>query len=106
MAFEKLFVKFINDRFAGIKFSNIFNYENGAMADYNLIKNTISTKYKITPEEPYDSDEFSRCNIFGHNDSYAGIVCYRGRTLENSIVIYTTLIYLSTKDFSRVSDEI
>lgn len=74
--------------------------------DYNNIKNTIENKYLPTSVQPKDTTTYAQTRYFGRNNIGATVSCYRYETVENKIMIGTTLTYWTMKKIKPANDEL
>ena len=74
--------------------------------DYNNIKNTIENKYLPTSVQPKDTTTYAQTRYFGRNNIGATVSCYRYETVENKIIIGTTLTYWTMKKIKPANDEL
>ena len=74
--------------------------------DYNNIKNTIENKYLPTSVQPKDTTTYAQTRYFGRNNLGATVSCYRDESVENKIMIGTTLTYWTMKKIKPANDEL
>ena len=74
--------------------------------DYNNIKKTIENKYLPTSVQPKDTTTYAQTRYFGRNNIGAAVSCYRYETVENKIMIGTTLTYWTMKKIKPANDEL
>ena len=77
-----------------------------SIQNYNYIKDAIENKYLPTSVQPKDTTTYEKTLYFGRNNVGATISCYRYETVENKIMIGTTLTYWTMKKIKPANDEL
>ena len=106
LSWEVLDIYRKGDVLQAVAFKNSSLDKAESIQDYNNIKNTIENKYLPTSVQPKDTTTYAQTRYFGRNNIGATVSCYRYETVENKIMIGTTLTYWTMKKIKPANDEL
>jgi len=97
LSWEMMNIYMVNDVFCGIEFYNASLDKASALENYNVIRNVVSSKYRLTEFNLKDTTVYAVTGVAGKNNVFAEIRCYRYESLSRKILIGTHLSYFLYK---------